>query len=88
MSRLGFVLTLLFALADPPDEPKKLELRVGKKLVLELVTVQTVCDDPEVVRVEADGKALTLTGLKEGRTLCSFAQAQGLRRLYEVRVRP
>jgi hypothetical protein len=81
MTQLGLVLALLAALADPPDEPKKLELRVGKQVVLELVTVQTICDDPEVVRVEAHGKALTLTGLKEGRTLCSFAQSQGLRRL-------
>ena len=76
------------ARAGPGDEEvPRISLRVGQSTELALVTVQVRCDDPQVVRVEAQDKVLRLTGLKAGETLCGFWQSSAFRRLYRIVVR-
>lgn len=69
-------------------------VRVGEKGVVTLPTsnVMTLCDDPSLISIgEAqDGKGLELTGLKPGRTQCSFGAepGHGFRSLWDIEVTP
>jgi hypothetical protein len=65
----------------------RVELHVGESKSLAVTTVQTICDDPSLIKVEADGGTLKLTGLKVGTTQCSFAQAGGVRQVYDIEVK-
>jgi len=65
---------------------QKLVLQVGRSVDLLIVSNSTICDDPALVRVEATDTAIRLTGLKEGRTLCSFGVPSGPRTLYDITV--
>jgi hypothetical protein len=38
----------------------------------------TICDDTNVVKVEDDGDAVRLTGIREGKTACGFRKAGGI----------
>ena len=71
--------------------PRKVKVVVGRTAPLDLQLPATirVCDDPTVVRVEAraDGQGFDVVGLKEGKTLCGFAEsAKAQRILIEVQV--
>lgn len=66
--------------------PQKLRLRVGESVDLHIISTQTICDDPSIVKVEAVGDVIRLTGLRAGQTLCSLGMAGGPRTLYEITV--
>ena len=76
----------LVAVAHADDGTIPVRLKVGQSTDLEIVTIQSQCDDLTVVKIEAVEKVIRLTGLKQGKTLCSFSQSPGLRRVYEITV--
>ena len=65
---------------------QKLALQVGHSVDLAIVSNSTICDDPSLIRVEATDTAIRLTGLKEGKTQCSFGVPSGPRTLYDITV--
>jgi hypothetical protein len=74
MRRFLPVLLLLPALALAQSAPAQLKIQIGKSKSLKLggpVGIGT-CDDKSIVRVEAGDAALTLTGVKVGKTSCGF----------------
>ena len=82
------VLTSASALAAIEGFP--FSVAVGEKglITLPTVNVMTVCDDPSLVSIgeSADGGSLELTGLKPGKTQCSFGAVpgRGFRAIYDV----
>jgi hypothetical protein len=76
------------ARATDGAEPMTLEIGKSREWAAGFAPAQVVCDDTDVVRVEDAGKAFKLTGLKAGKTHCSFwsMALPGVRRTLEITV--
>jgi hypothetical protein len=70
------------------------KVKVGAKGAISLPTpnLLTLCDDPSLISIgeTPDGQKLELTGLKPGKTQCSFGAipGRGFRALYDITVVP
>lgn len=80
----------LAADGGPPAENDKVLVAAGGTKVVALQTTLTapICDDVTIVKVDLDqAGTVKFTGLKPGRTQCSFTNRVGLpRRLFTVEV--
>lgn len=93
MSR-AWLLAVLVSSAALAVEGFPFKVQVGEQGVITLPTpnVMTLCDNPSLISIgeTEDGKGLLLTGLKAGKTQCSFGAApgRGFRAIYDVQVTP
>ncbi len=77
----------------PPDEPDRLEVRVGESVALcrtGRVACPAIgtCDDPRVATPDGSPDGLVIRGVAPGTTLCGAASASGAgqRRVFRVTV--
>lgn len=79
----ALALAVLLPAAAHAEEPPRLMVTVGGKVTIGGYAGR--CDDLTVATITLDANA-TITGLKEGSTICS-AQGMGGRMVYRVEVR-
>jgi len=92
--RRAWLLVLLLSASAQAVDGFPFKVRVGEKGVITMPTpnVMTLCDDPSLISIgeTEDGKGLELTGLKAGKTQCSFGAepGKGFRSLWDIEVTP
>ncbi len=87
------LVSALLAASSNKDVPRQVTVAVGASTPLDLQLAGELhsCDDASVVRIDpaGDGKGWNAVGLKEGRTLCGFAEnAKAQRIMLELIVIP
>jgi hypothetical protein len=82
----GLAMFVLAGGARADDGAIKLTLYLGQKTALKIMSLDSRCDDPKIVKFDRDDDGIWVMGLELGSTVCSFSQVPGIRRVYEINV--